>query len=244
MTSFRVRVEVATMWTSPDAPRERDAAALAEKPDVRGWIASLTPGDRLDLHGRTLTQLLLGEPVKAVEEGPNGWTRIAAGWQPTPESPQGYAGWVRSAHLEPVAPSQGQPHGPAVLTPRTRPAVVRLARRHLGLGYLWGGTSPWGFDCSGLVHYCHRQAGTVVPRDAYAQQAAADPVELGTEQTGDLYFFALDGHVDHVAFVTELGAVLHATETPLSSKASGGMVEEAPLSEARSALRVSAGRFL
>jgi gamma-D-glutamyl-L-lysine dipeptidyl-peptidase len=244
VTAARVRAEVATMWTSPDAPRDQDTAAVADSPDVRRWASSLTAADRLGLHGRTLTQLLLGEPVEIVEEGPRGWVKAAARWQPVPESTAGYVGWVRLAHLEPVTHSSTLPKCPARLAPPNRLAVLQLARRHLGLAYLWGGTSPWGFDCSGLVHYCHRLTGTVVPRDASAQEGVAHPIQLGDETAGDLYFFATNGHVDHVAFVTEPGAVLHATETPLTAAAGGGRIEEAPLTPERSARLVSSGRFL
>jgi gamma-D-glutamyl-L-lysine dipeptidyl-peptidase len=242
--THRVRVEVATMWSSPHAPRESDASAVADSPDTRGWVASLSPDERLGLHGRTLTQLLLGEPVSVLETMPDGWVRVAAPWQPERESADGYVGWIRAAHLEPAPDPASAPPPPACLAPPTRSSVLGLARKHLGLRYLWGGTSPWGFDCSGLVHYCHRQTGTVVPRDARAQHAATEPVELGHEKAGDLYFFATDGRVNHVAFVTEPGAVLHATETPLTASTGGGTIEEVALTPARSAALVSAGRFL
>ncbi len=124
--------------------------------------------------------------------------------------------------------------------PADRVAVLAEASTHLGLQYLWGGMSPWGLDCSGLVHHSYRRAGVVVPRDAYAQQAAATPVPLGEEQPGDLYFFAReDGRVFHVGFVTGRFRMLHAPETR-----GGGLIEDVELPEERRARLSSAGRFL
>jgi cell wall-associated NlpC family hydrolase len=115
---------------------------------------------------------------------------------------------------------------------------VQAARAHLGLRYLWGGTTPYGLDCSGLVHHSYRRAGVVVPRDAHDQWEAASPVPLGQEQPGDLYFFArADDHVFHVGFVTGARTMLHAPET-------GQLIEDAPLAEGRLATLVAAGRFL
>jgi cell wall-associated NlpC family hydrolase len=60
-------------------------------------------GARLGLHGRTLSQLLLGEPVEVVSES-GGWVEVVAPWQPSSENPRGYPGWLPRAHLdEPAA---------------------------------------------------------------------------------------------------------------------------------------------
>ena len=59
-----VTVPVTTLWTSPTAPRDVDASAVARQPDVVAWLANLDAAEaRLGLHGRALTQLELGEPV-------------------------------------------------------------------------------------------------------------------------------------------------------------------------------------
>ncbi|MBA2465902.1 MAG: hypothetical protein H0V42_13180, partial [Nocardioidaceae bacterium] len=69
---LEVSVPVATMWTGPDAPRDIDAAAVLDLPDLSAWLTSLDAGGgddgRLGLHGRTLTQLLLGEPALILED--------------------------------------------------------------------------------------------------------------------------------------------------------------------------------
>ncbi|MBA3308556.1 MAG: C40 family peptidase [Nocardioidaceae bacterium] len=235
MTAHEVSVDVATGWTSPDAPRDIDTPAVADVPDVAAWTRSMDREDRQGLHGRTLTQLSHGEPVEVVEESGD-WVRVVAPWQPDPSDPRGYPAWVRRAHLS--ERSGDEPAAPEPLVDADRVVVAEVARRFVGLLYLWGGTSPWGFDCSGLVHYSYRQAGVVVPRDAQAQQQAAAEVPLGAEQPGDLYFFARgDGPVTHVGFVTDRLRMLHAPE-------SGGLVEDAPMSAERLATLVAVGRLL
>lgn len=238
MTAHRICVDVATGWTSPDAPREIDAAAVADRPDVVGWVASLTPDDRLGLHGRTLTQLLRDEPVSVVDEAPGGWVRVVAPWQPAPEDARGYPAWIRRAHLSDVGGTPAGATPPVARIGADRRDVLGFAQRFVGLHYLWGGTCEWGLDCSGLVHYAYRQAGLIVPRDAHAQHQAARDVPLGDEQPGDLYFFAReDGRVFHVGFVTGDRRMLHAPE-------SGRLIEDVAMSAQRSARLLAAGRFL
>jgi cell wall-associated NlpC family hydrolase len=236
---MRVGVPLATMWTSPDAPRDLDQAALTDSPDVPGWLGGLTAEDRLGLHGRTLTQLLADEPVLVDErrnDWPDGWARVVAPWQPV-LGQDGYVGWVREAHLR--QPTADDPDHPLDQVPADRIAVAAYAARFSGLVYLWGGTSPAGFDCSGLVHYCYRQAGVVVPRDSPDQARAVAPVPLDEEEPGDLYFFAReDGRVYHVGFVIGRARMLHAPERD----GSGQIVEEELTPERRKHL-VAAGRF-
>ncbi len=232
---MRVGVPVATMWQSPESPRDLDAAAVADAPDMDAWLAGLTAEDRLGLHGRTLTQLLEGEPV-IVEERFNGWAHVVAPWQPVVGA-NGYLGWVRDAHLR--APTATDPDHPADHVPADRIAVAAYAERFTGLTYLWGGTSPAGFDCSGLVHYSYRQAGYVVPRDSPDQARAVTSVPLGEEEPGDLYFFAReDGRIYHVGFVRARGRMLHAPE-----RDGTGQILEEDLTPERRAHLAAAGRF-
>jgi hypothetical protein len=233
-----VCVDVCTGWTAPDAPREIDALAVADQPAIARWLATLDESGadgRLGLHGRTVTQLVSGEPVEIVEQS-GGWTQVVAPWQPSTSDPRGYLCWVRTPHLARDADGPAYPPGGEV--PAERLAITEAARKHLGLRYLWGGTSPYGLDCSGLVHTTYRRAGIVVPRDAHEQWAAAEPVALGEEQPGDLYFFArADGRVFHVGFVTGPRTMLHAPET-------GTLLEDAPLAAHRVETLFAAGRFL
>ena len=98
-----VAVAVSTVWTAPDAPRAHHGLLVQPAPDVAAWCADLDNQQRLDLHGRTLTQALLGEPV-VVDEVRNGWARVRLPWQPAAGG--GYPGWVPVTHLtEPALPT-------------------------------------------------------------------------------------------------------------------------------------------
>jgi hypothetical protein len=113
-------------------------------------------------------------------------------------------------------------------------ALVESARTFLGLGYVWGGLSSWGTDCSGLVHLTHRLHGWIVPRDADDQHRVC--TDTDDARPGDLYFFSRDGSsVHHVGYVTDGGRLLHAPGT-------GDGVEEVVMSPARAATSLGAWR--
>lgn len=95
----RVSVAVATLWADPTRVRPVDAPALRNPSWVRDWVAAMDDAARDDLTGRTLTQLLLGEPV-LVEEVREDWVRVVAVQQPAPGlDPRGYPGWLPAAQL-------------------------------------------------------------------------------------------------------------------------------------------------
>lgn len=89
--------------------------------------------------------------------------------------------------------------------------IAALAESQLGAPYRFGGDSPRGFDCSGLVRYVFEQAGITVPRTAQQLQQAAAPVPADRLQPGDLVFFRIaSGPVDHVGIYVGDGAFVHA----------------------------------
>lgn len=67
-------------------------------------------------------------------------------------------------------------------------AAVKLASQYLGVPYVWGGTSPSGFDCSGLVQYVYGRLGISLPRTSQQQVGSGSPV-TGSLEPGDLLFF-------------------------------------------------------
>lgn len=82
--------------------------------------------------------------------------------------------------------------------------VVNIARTLLGIPYVYGGSSPSGFDCSGFTQYVFRKAGVSVPRTASAQQRAATPVS--SPKPGDLVFFGSPAW--HVGIYTGPGMMI------------------------------------
>ena len=94
----RISVPVTTVWTGADAPRPQDAPIIAPEPDPDAWNRALLDAPPSALHGRTVTQALLGEPVQVRGER-NGWAEVILPWQPSSADPDGYPGWVPATHL-------------------------------------------------------------------------------------------------------------------------------------------------
>ena len=87
--------------------------------------------------------------------------------------------------------------------------AVDLAQQHLGVPYVWGGESPSGFDCSGLVQYVYRQLGVSLPRVAADQARAGQPVAgLADAIPGDLVAF--NDPVDHIGIYAGNGLMVVA----------------------------------
>jgi len=83
---------------------------------------------------------------------------------------------------------------------------VALAKRFIGLTYTWGGTSPFGFDCSGFVQLVHKMSGIALLRDARLQfvQPDLDVVPKGEEGAGDLvYFGRAADRITHVGMMID-----------------------------------------
>jgi cell wall-associated NlpC family hydrolase len=141
-----------------------------------------------------VTQVLTGEPV-TVEESRDGWARVRTAYD--------YPGWIQLAAL-------GGDEDPRWLEP-SGDDPISWARRLLGTPYEWGGMTPKGIDCSGLVHMGFRATGRLVPRDADQQEDAGTPVN--DPQPGDLITYG-DPHkpADHVAFWLGDGRILHSTQ--------------------------------
>lgn len=87
-------------------------------------------------------------------------------------------------------------------------SAAAIAAAQVGSGYAWGGTTPGGFDCSGLTYYAYAQAGISIPRTAGAQGTIGSPVSYNNMQAGDLIVW---NGGQHVSIYTGSGMMVHAT---------------------------------
>jgi hypothetical protein len=98
--------------------------------------------------------------------------------------------------------------------PLTIAQAIALSQRFLGLPYMWGGTSSFGYDCSGFVQMLVRRRGVIMPRDAdlQANWTGALPVKRRKLQPGDLLFFGESAEkVTHTGMYIGRGKFVHAT---------------------------------
>lgn len=94
--------------------------------------------------------------------------------------------------------------------------VVATAKKYLGVPYVWAGTSPSGFDCSGLVQYVFRELGVSLNRVAADQTAHGIPVSRENLLPGDIVFFHNTNkytRINHVGIYVGDGNFIHAPQT-------------------------------
>jgi cell wall-associated NlpC family hydrolase len=132
--------------------------------------------------------------LEVTEEAPD-WMRVLL--------PDGRRGWAQRGDLlpagEPMADGQD---------------LASTALKFLGIPYLWGGTTPFGLDCSGLVQLVYRMHGHLLPRDADLQYAHPElaPARRDSLRSGDLVFFGPEERaITHVGIALESGGFVSAT---------------------------------
>jgi len=122
--------------------------------------------------------------------------------------PDDRAGWIQTGdvafHVKPLS----------------IPEMLELAKRFMGAPYTWGGTSSFGYDCSGFAQMLERRRGVLMPRDAQPQAdwTGLTPVKREDLQPGDLlYFGSSDKRITHTGVYLGDGKFIDATtfETPM-----------------------------
>ncbi|WP_019241272.1 MULTISPECIES: C40 family peptidase [Bacillus] len=102
------------------------------------------------------------------------------------------------------------------IKPTSGDSVLLDAEKFLKLPYFWGGTSSFGYDCSGFTYSMCRANGFDIPRDAVDQAKSGSEVSLDQLKRGDLLFFAYEkgkGKIHHVGFYYGEGRMIHAPKT-------------------------------
>ncbi len=179
-------------------------------PDARAWRADATGwsnGAIVRLHGYDLRV-----PLRA---------RLAMSGDRRVCLPDGRDGWVVSGSVEDM-------NDVVRATMAISPEAWALDR-FSGAPYLWGGVTPWGVVCSGLVQTTFAARGIAMPRDSSQQAECGMAIPLHELEPGDLLFYRSETgpHIAHVAFAGVDDTLIHSTI------AWGGVVVEPRLGDAR-----------
>lgn len=157
-----------------------------------------------------LKRLMAAERVRQERLAAEAAARAARAAQAARDAARASAGSGDSQHILPFDPGKlGSPHSGA----------VDVAKRYLGVEYKWGGTTPDGFDCSGLMLYSYAEIGIQLPRTSRSQFRAGayiPPNRTDLLQPGDLVFFGIGGdpgRIHHVGMYVGGGDFIHAPAT-------------------------------
>lgn len=195
-----------------NAKRNKRIAAIVKDGKIKvssGVVdVKLMPND----DSETIVTLANGANCKIVSGGSN-WTKIIV-------SATNEIGYVKTANVvQVVTETKTKKNGKPGATTKSATVVgsgsklVDQAAKYLGVKYVYGGSSPSGFDCSGLVQYCCRQLGVSVNRTASAQYSNGVYVSRDNLKPGDLVFFSRGGRISHVVIYAGNGMVIHAPHT-------------------------------
>ena len=208
-------VEIGDMVERSDINARRNKRISSIVKDAKIKVSSGVVDVKLMPYEESETVITLsnGANCKIVSGGSN-WTKIIV-------SATNEIGYVKTANVAEVVKekpatdsgsSSGSKGGAA--TGGSGSKLVAQAEKYLGVKYVYGGSSPSGFDCSGLVQYCCRQLGVSVNRTASAQYSNGVYVARENLQPGDLVFFSRGGgRITHVVIYAGNGMVIHAPHT-------------------------------
>jgi uncharacterized protein YgiM (DUF1202 family) len=186
-----------TGWIESSAAVKRDVyAADAPVATVKTLFASVYRENSITKHQPVLTLPFEArlEVVAEPEDESRRWIQVRL--------PDLREGWIQRGDVSLETKSMSQEE------------MLMFSRRFLGLPYLWGGTSTFGYDCSGFTQMLFRQTGISMPRDAgpQARWSGVKPVLQQELQPGDLlYFGASEEKITHTGIYIGNRQFIHAT---------------------------------
>lgn len=149
-----------------------------------------------------LAQIPNGQTV-SVDSIQSGWAKVTY---------YGTAGYVSLDYLKVMPGENPASRGTAVSSKGQ--AIVELAKKYLGTPYVYGGSSPSGFDCSGFVYYLYKSMGVTLNRVAADQMTNGTWVPKNALQPGDIVGFAnSSGYINHVGIYAGNGMMIHSPQT-------------------------------
>jgi cell wall-associated NlpC family hydrolase len=191
-----------TGWTPlPSLLKERSYASSGKVAEVASLFAHIYREASVTRHAPLITVPFESKLEVVADQNDGRWLQVRL--------PDDRAGWVQKGDLN---------FTPKVMTVSE---TLEFAKRFLGLPYTWGGTSSYGYDCSGFSQMLGRRRGFQMPRDAQPQAdwSGVAPVKSKEElQPGDLlYFGSSEKKITHTGIYMGNGKFINATthETPI-----------------------------
>lgn len=164
-----------------------------------------------EANGQIIGTLSNGEKINIITKTNSAWYKI---------NYYGQTGYISALYV--VASRSGEPVIQKDTSVQTTDGmtkgqqVVAVAKQYLGVRYVYGGTSPSGFDCSGLVQYVYKQMGVSINRVAADQTANGTVVSRENLMPGDIVFFHNTSkytRINHVGIYVGDGYFIHAPQT-------------------------------
>ena len=121
---------------------------------------------------------------------------------------------INTTKKNPTTNGNSAPYGEPFITEQDGIEIVELAKTFMGVPYVFGGTTPSGFDCSGFLQYVFKMYGINIPRLADEQYLLGEPVKVSQLSVGDLVFFStyLEG-ASHCGFYVGDRKFLHTSSS-------------------------------
>lgn len=200
MVSAVAALSPTAVSNATEAAAAQPAAEAQAQPEVKTIYVRVTasalnvrsgPGTNYD----KVSSLRAGRVVKVVSDAGNGWYQVEQGY-----ISKDYV--IQVDESEATASAKGQ-------------EVANYALTFVGYPYVYGGSSPKGFDCSGFAKYIYAQFGVTINRTASNQMDNGTAVSMGELQPGDLVFFKKSGtgskRASHVGIYIGGGQFVHAS---------------------------------